>query len=491
MYLRQTVSVASITGLIFAGAAGIASPGEWPKLFDHPPAGANAIGLVNADALKLGAAKLKHFKDGEQKGAAGNLLAELPDHVKRAAISAFVDFDSLEPVWETVTATFEKDKLPTPKGIAEAEGGYLDPVAGKPIVWSPKGRYIIPQTADRVTVYKPADRPAVSRLIRSMSQPAQPLSEYLKRAAERALDSTALVLAADLTDAISPVAAREKVASVKSLADANVNLDEFAKVLADIRGVTFSVTVEDQFMGELQFDFGSATGLKNNVAKDMVIEVFARRGILLAEFREWSAALKGKALVMNGPLDASSVVNLLSFFSGTPSSDDVAYRSHSGDVEKIETTSSSKTPQASKRYFTSVQRVLSECRDTKGLSVAERGVFNDKLSRKIDQLPQLNVDPELVDYGMNVGQLIRGAGLAIRSANVAAGGQKAVAASSYAYAGYGYGGFAFNDNTAYNDTLTRQAHAQGMQQHIGNMESVDNLTAEIRRKMTQKYQIEF
>src|SRR5947207_15921717 len=71
--------------------------GDWPKLLDHPRAGTNTIALVNADALRLGASKLKFFKGGEQKGDAANLVAELPEHAKKAALSAFLDFDSLEP----------------------------------------------------------------------------------------------------------------------------------------------------------------------------------------------------------------------------------------------------------------------------------------------------------------------------------------------------------------------------------------------------------
>ena len=47
------------------------------------------------------------------------------------------------------------------------------------------------------------------------------------------------------------------------------------------------------------------------------------------------------------------------------------------------------------------------------------------------------------------------------------------------------------DNTAYNESLTRQAHAEGMQAHLTNMQQVDTLTSQIRRQMTERYQIEF
>lgn len=472
---------------------GLVSAGDWPKLLEHPPAGTNAIVLVNSEGLRLGAAKLKTFKDGEQKGAAADLLAEIPENANRAAISAFIDFDSLEPVWEVATVAFGKNKIPTPKTIAEKAGGYLDPIGGKPVIWSPRGRYIVLLGGDKLAVYKPADRSGVARWIRSLPQPAQPLPEYLKRTAERALDSSALVLAVDMADSVSPVPVKDKLASLQSVAEAKASLDELAKLIADVHGVTFSVTVEDQFVGHLQFDFGTAPTALGKIGKQMVVEMFSRRGLLFPELRDWKASIQGKSFTLSGPLDARSVVNVLSFFRGAPSTADAAYES-AGTSEAGGSTSS-KAAEASKRYFTGVQRVLTQSRDTKGLSVAERGVFNDKLSRKIDDLPILNVDKELLDYGAAVAQLIRGAGLAIRSANVAAGGQRATGSTTYAFGaygyGYGYGGVYFNDNTAYNEGLMQQAHAQGMQQHLSNMQQVDTLTADIRRKMTEKYMIEF
>jgi hypothetical protein len=146
--------------------------------------------------------------------------------------------------------------------------------------------------------------------------------------------------------------------------------------------------------------------------------------------------------------------------------------------------------QASKRYFTSVTRVIEETRNVKGVSVAEHGVWNDKLARKIDQIPMLNVDKDLLDYGAQVSQLIRGAGVAIKNANMVAGAQK-MPNTAYGYVGYGYAGYSINDNSGYNAVLTRQAHAAGMEQHVGNLEQVDNLTTAIRRAMTERYKIEF
>src|SRR5262249_47008689 len=149
---------------------------------------------------------------------------------------------------------------------------------GKNTVWSPRGRYIVPQGSDRLSVYKPADRPGLARWIRSLSQPAQPLPDYLKRTAERTLDAAAVVVAVDMADVVSPVPAAEKLGSLPSVANAKVNPEELAKLMSDLHGISFTVTVEEQFMGQLQFDFGSPAGMLSKSGKGLVIDAFSRRG---------------------------------------------------------------------------------------------------------------------------------------------------------------------------------------------------------------------
>src|SRR5436190_697362 len=159
MNRSPSVRASSIATLLLISMAQICHGGDWPKLLDHTPAGANTIALFNAEALRFGASKLKQFKEGEQQPAAADLVAELPENSKRAAISANIDFDSLETIWETATVTFDKN-IPTPKALAEQQGGYIDQISGKPVVWSSRGRYIVPLGADRVAVHIPANRKA-------------------------------------------------------------------------------------------------------------------------------------------------------------------------------------------------------------------------------------------------------------------------------------------------------------------------------------------
>jgi hypothetical protein len=477
-----------VIGLVF-GLASMSQAAEWTKLLEHPPAGANTIALINAEELRFGAAKLKRFKEGEQQEDAAEIVADLPDNLKRAALSAYFDPNTLQSHWELVTGTFDK-KIGTPRAIADQEGGYVDKISNHTVVWSPRRRYFVPLDADRMAVHIPANRSAVSQWLRGLGQPSQALPGYLKQTAERAIDRTALLVAFDMADSVSPTQAAENVQTLQSVVKAKLNPESLGKLLGDLKGLTFSVSAKERFFGELRVDFNVAPTLIREAGRDIVVEICGRHGILLPEMKEWDWNVDGKAFVMSGPLDAISIVNLLAVFRGSPSSSD----SHSMSSEPPPAESSSNNTadmaKASKRYFGNVQKLLKESRNTKGLSPAERGVYSDKLSRKIDDLPMLNVDPDLLNYGANVAELIRGAGLAIRSANVAAGGQRATQANSSVSYGWG-GGWSFNDNTAYNQSLMQQAHADGMQSHLSNMQQVDSMTAQIRRTMTERYKVEF
>src|SRR5262245_7903058 len=113
--IRTQIAGALTIVFVLLSVARQSAAGDWPKLLSHPRPGTNTIALVNADSLRLGASKLKNFKGGEQKGDAANLVADLPENVKKAALSAFLDFDSLDPVWEMGTVIFTKGKLPPPR----------------------------------------------------------------------------------------------------------------------------------------------------------------------------------------------------------------------------------------------------------------------------------------------------------------------------------------------------------------------------------------
>lgn len=124
-------------------------------------------------------------------------------------------------------------------------------------------------------------------------------------------------------------------------------------------------------------------------------------------------------------------------------------------------------------------------------------MWDDKFARKIDALPILNVDPDLINYGANVSSLLRGAGLTIRNTNLQAGVQKignqtTTVGGAVANPYSGTTGFVnLYSPTHINEKITQQARQTGMSAHLKNMSQIDQMTADVRRDMTMRYQIEF
>jgi len=173
---------------------------------------------------------------------------------------------------------------------------------------------------------------------------------------------------------------------------------------------------------------------------------------------------------------------------------------------------------ASQTYFKSITSLLDDLRIKRSSSEfvtwGQVGAWFEKYARKIDGLPILNVDAELLDYGAYVGNSLRDAENAMKGIGVRSGYRKTELPTQYTYnvqAGVvgrtGYGPYGYGSGAAYGyrwtaqEDLSAEAQAQARvrtQEKIkGNVEAnhiaqgIAESTAEVRRRMTEKYQVEF
>ena len=116
--------------------------------------------------------------------------------------------------------------------------------------------------------------------------------------------------------------------------------------------------------------------------------------------------------------------------------------------------------------------------------MGERATWNDKYARRIDNLPILNVDDALLNYGADVSSLLRGAGLTIRTSNMDAGVNQS---RNMVFGDY----YSMNNQATYNMQNQANAYRNGQQKHLENLSKIDEMTRDMRRKMTEKYQLEF
>lgn len=498
-----------ISGLLLISAAVPAAAAEgWKKLTDTAPKGANSLALVDVEALRGYVTRQKQRqRNPADLKQLDFLFSELPETLRRAAIVAWLDHASFEPLWEFATVEFQKGRLPSIQQLVDKEQGYEDVIQSQPVVWSPRGRYLMPFGTDKLAVLRPTDRPLLARWLRKSKTSQEELSSYLRKIIDRSGDRTGLLLAVDMADAVSQVRATDRASTLASVSAAGLRASSLGTLLSQVRGISLEVQANAALQGRLEIEFDISPKMLQQGGRDVVLEILSRRGMMLPEFKDWSFEIERDSIVMTGPLEAGSLGDLLSFLTNPqpsaaatetgPEPNPPANPTNPPSSNPPRYTSPAVSPnpaKSSKRYFDSVTQVVNQCRNMKGLTVADRGYWNDKVARKIDQLPMLNVDPMLLDYGSKTAQLLRDSGNTIRNANMAAATEKVPSYTGYVNYGNGYwgsGSWAINDNRAYNINVDQRARQAGMSQYFANLKVIEDMTASVRRAMTEKYQIEF
>jgi hypothetical protein len=149
----------------------------------------------------------------------------------------------------------------------------------------------------------------------------------------------------------------------------------------------------------------------------------------------------------------------------------------------------------SQMYFKTVVSMLDDLRGDRKKQDPRGGmdaVWMDKYATKIDRLPMLNVDEELLTWGSNTAQTLRVMATERRGRGLSAGASKSGLRTGVSSDGY----YGINVTTA----AATQADANQIDVTQGNIATakrvegwrlIDNATADIRKKETQRYRVEF
>ncbi len=151
---------------------------------------------------------------------------------------------------------------------------------------------------------------------------------------------------------------------------------------------------------------------------------------------------------------------------------------------------------ATDAYFKSVTSILDDLgKESKdSVTLGQNAAWIDRWARKIERLPTLNVDSEMLDYGNYVVGQLRGASDAIRGIGINTGARAAQVSGGGYYGRYGsdggyYGGY--RGAGAQQRAIHDEERAIGATNALGTFRQIEAATVDIRRKMTARYKIEF
>jgi hypothetical protein len=496
--LRAFMLVASLMAVSQARAA----DGEFQELLTKLPESPNVVVLLNAEKIFASEVAM----EGGWKQQYGSTYADtpllMPPSAQQFVLAADMDLAQMSPRWQA--AVMRLSMNPSKELIARTIGGEADELAGLDVVSTPKGAMIVRFEPNIFGLRQPGDRQAMSRWIRETKSREAVLSPYLQAAADVPdRVGTEIIMALDLTDAVNPERLEERMSQSEVLQKSSIDHKAAAEALTSLRGLTLGARVTKRVYGVLKIDFDRDVTVLADVAKPLLLETLGEAGASIDEFENWNAKVSGKRISLEGELTQSGLRRLFSFL-------EIDATAVDGNEEK---TALSDDPQApsvdaytSLKYFQSVNRYLYDLKRERGASsYYSIALWFDKYARRIDRLPILHVDKDLVDYGKRTVGQMRNCVDAIRGAGISSGARSAQITGSV---GYGYDGNTYDPYTLFGNAgsraqaqvgaveaerraIRKQEQGQSSMDVRGIIRQIEDDTSAIRRQMTERYNIEF
>jgi hypothetical protein len=486
---------------------------QFGELTKHLPRSANAIVLLNMEKAKQSPMGVREgwAKKIEKSFESG--LIRVPPQATRVVLASQIDLEFMEPVWSAAVVELAGDL--SLEHIAKLRGGTLDKLGDLPAAALPNDTYVVQFAPKRLGAMAPGSRQSVLRWIRETQGGGMTeLSPYLQKAAGYSDKAgTEIIMAIDLEGALSWERVSKYLNSHKELLkQAEMDPTKLTRILSGVQGVRLGIRIGDRPSGNLTVDFGEDASSLSAIAKPLLLQVLADAGMQIDELDEWTPEAAGTTVSLRGYLTTSGLQRVLTVVESpipSESTDQASTAKPSpGELEDNEA-------KASVDYFRAVTGMADDLKkDMKSSkNLASTQLWFDKYAKRIERLPILNVDEELVKYGGFVASTLRQATASVKTMGIQSGVRESQIISSsagYGYAGYGYGRYGMYGGYGASGVITTynpRAEARGIsaERRVVRAEEKaamatdvqalrDQLigaTADIRRKMTQKYKVAF
>jgi hypothetical protein len=482
---------------------------EFQDLVNQIPRSANAVVLLNMEKAKNSPLGLKEDWKAKIENAFEAGLFRVPPKATRYVLAAEIDYEFKEPLWEA--AVIEFDENISMEQIAEKRQGTLDTIEKLPAIALPNDTYLVQLGPKTLGVMGPANRQAVVRWIREIRKPTPlPLSPYLQKAAVYS-DNTGseIIMAIDLDGVLSLKRVGKYLKSKQENLDQwKANLNDLATLLSDVQGLRIGVRIGDPSSAKIAVDVrGDATPIAP-FAKPLLLQVLSDIGASIGDLDSWTAQAKPNEISLAGKLNRSGLRRLLSIID-SPDVEDVSVGKPTGVSPGEPAAVQAK---ASRDHFRAVVGMFSDLREDmkNAKNLASTQLWFDKYAKRIEKLPILNVDEEVLNYSGFVASQLRKATMAIktmgiqtnvRETQVTGGGTYSAYDGYYGYGGYRYGAYgAYGRRAEMADLKAAGAQKRVVRAEETSVAATDiqqlrqdiiAATTDVRRKMTQKYQVEF
>jgi hypothetical protein len=391
-------------------------------------------------------------------------------------------------------------KPPALSVLAKREGGFVEQLQTTNVAWTPRDFYLMSFPENIVGFAVPADRQLMGEWLKgTITHPRDFPPGWADRALYRANAGSQIVLAVNLAQAVSPKGAEAwlKTFDLPSVQRDKFNFPMEATTLAGAKYALLQIDIKETITGTIYIEFESSLSLFKPIAREVVLAALDQHGATIDDLKKWSFDVKKNGITMTGSLDEDAVRHILSVVSAprlSTQSESSADRPSSNPAEIVKSDVPAQlTPpteaqgiKASRRYFASVSEIVASLKRQNAKTSQSTKLWYDRSAKQIEDLPLLNVDTDLLDWGSQVALSLR---------EMSSGINYAAKDKTYRIAGTPngfYGGYAYANSKAYDaSVINKQSNAILSVQVDQRWQALETAIADMRKKMTAKYKVEF
>jgi hypothetical protein len=375
--------------------------------------------------------------------------------------------------------------------IARANGGRLEQVRGTDVV-SINDTLVASLDQTTLGVFSPASRQPAARWLGGASAKKGALSPFLTAALAKVSKETPIVLAIDFEDMVSADDAEKALKASGVLKGSPYEPADIAKLLQSAKGLVVEVSLAADAKARVRVEFGQPVKPSAAVMKQIAKAVLEKNGLQLDDVDKLHLNVTGSSFTAESELSKGGLRRLLSLLEVPAPS--LGSADKPADTPKTDS-SSNVMATKSQAYFKSVSSLLDDLhgdrtkQDPRG---GQDAVWMDKYAQKIDRLPVLDVDAEIVDWGTKTAQTLRVMAGTRRDAGLSAGSQKSGLRTGVYWDSYYGGGVTSATFTAKDaNQIDTQTGNVATSKRVEGWRLIDNATSDIRKKSTQRYGVEF
>lgn len=455
------------------------------ELTQRIPSGANALMVIDVTALESTPMAQEQGWGKKHEAAFVERPMMLPPEATRIVVGSQLNFaGELNVEWEVAAMSLIEPL--SMRSIARAEGGYLDKIGMADCVWVPSDAYFVSLESKQLGVVTPANRQLVSRWTQGNAGAMS--SGYLLVANKQVDRTNQVMLAVDLKDVPQPHRLRERLQESPALKPLSAKLDAVEKLILGVQGMTLRIAVGQSAKGTLKVDFSESPSVLGTQTKPLLLEVLDHFGAKLPDLEKWTSKTEAKSIILEGTFSTDALRRVFSLLE-LPSTKFSTLKNELPDAPTAATPDAKAT--SSKTYYKGVSVLIEDLRKTLGDTRDNHAVWMERYARKVDALPVLNVDDDLLAWGARVGETFRVMALAERAGGIKAGVRKSSVYGNYQYSYDSYGYTNFRSSPNVKGQIDREEKAQAKAVRFNNWKEIEDATAAIRKELTKRYQIEF